>query len=181
MSFAVAVAQPTRMTIGNLRTGETQEVFFNPTELQKQLSVNWTRQRVPGLPHEPLQYQNTSNLQVTLELYCQATDRAEDADLIDDFERFLMSLCYPSASADSIATGAPPRVLVVWPNVMSFQAVVAGNVQFRHTQFATDGRSLRYTATLPLEEIRDFRLTSEDVRRQGTRRAPVGAANSEES
>ncbi len=162
---------PARMSIANMRTGESIEVFFNPTELEKRFSVNWNRQKVPGLSHEPLQFSNVGNLQCPLELYAHAIDGESDTtELILDFENFIMSLCYPSENGDSIVNGAPPRVLFVWPNVASFQAVITGDVSFKHTQFAFDGYSLRYMATITIEEIRDTRISSEEVRVRGARR-----------
>ena len=92
---------------------------------------------------------------------------------MDDWRRFLLSLCYPSGAAGSIVDGGPPRVLFVWPELFSMTVVVSG-LKIRHTRFARTGGTTRYFATLTVEEIRDVRITSEDVRRQGTRRSTSG-------
>ncbi len=164
-------AEPQRMSIANLVTGESMDVLFNPTELAKSFNVKWNRLEVPGLPHEVLQYKGTSNLKVPLQLIAHAfTQRATPAMLIDEFEKFIMSLGYPSENAQSVASGAPPRCLVIWPSVLVFTAVLVDEVKFTHTQFAAQGGSLRYAANVTFEEIRDTRLTSEDVRFFGTLR-----------
>jgi hypothetical protein len=172
MTIDESLITPRRMTLVNLDNAETKEVMFNPDELEESFQVNWTRRQVPGLPHEPLQYSNTGNLTTTLNLYCISRD--EDQVESDDFKRFIISLGYPRSTADSIATGAPPRVLLIWPQHLSIQCVVNGNVSFKTTAFSIDGRALRWSASVPFEEIRDFRLTSEDARRLGHRRPPSG-------
>lgn len=164
-------AEPQRMSIANLASGESMDVLFNPTELGKSFNVKWNRLEVPGLPHEVLQYKGTSNLRVPLTLVAHAfTQRPNPATVIDEFEKFIMSLGYPSENAQSVASGAPPRCLVIWPGVLVFTAVLTDEVSFKHTQFAPLGGSLRYTASVTFEEIRDARLTSEDVRFFGTLR-----------
>jgi hypothetical protein len=90
---------------------------------------------------------------------------------MDDFERFLESLCYPDFAANGILEGAPPRILIVWPKVLSMQVVVKGTFSLKRTQFASDGHCTRFTATLPVSEIRDGRLSAADVRTQGLRRS----------
>lgn len=164
-------AEPERMSIANLQTGESLDVLFNPTELAKSFNVKWNRLEVPGLPHEVLQYKGTSNLRVPLQLIAHAfTQRPSAAATIDEFEKFIMSLGYPSENAQSVASGAPPRCLVIWPGVLVFTAQLVDEVKFTHTQFASRGGSLRYAANVTFEEVRDSRLTSEDVRFFGTLR-----------
>jgi hypothetical protein len=178
MTWGAGFAAPARMTIGNLVSGETMEVIFNPTELMKKLNVNWTRLEPPGLPHQILQYKGTSNLSVPMTLIAHAyTDRARPRDAIEEFEKFIMSLCYPSENAQSVSSGAPPRCLVVWPGVLVFTAVLAGEVSFQHVQFAPEGGTLRYSASVTFEEIRDTRLTSEDVRFAGTLRITTSSSS----
>lgn len=167
-----AVAPPARMHLVNLATSEDLEVFFNPEQLEEQLGVDYARLGVPGLSHKPLQYSSTGNHGVNLDLYARAHTE-QDRVLIEDFRRFLLSLCYPVGDAGSIDDGAPPRVLFVWPLVFNFTCVIT-NLRIVSSQFAKEGRISRYMATVSIEEIRDFRLTSEDVRRHGTRRSPSG-------
>lgn len=172
MSMAEAVATPPRMHLVDLSTGEDLEVFFNPEQIVEEIQVAYARLTVPGMSHQPLQYTNTGNQAVTLDLYAVGNTEGQRV-LIEDFRRFLQSLCYPKGDAGTIDDGAPPRVLFVWPNVWSWTCVITG-LRITSTQFALNGRISRYVASVTLEEIRDVRLTSDDVRRHGTRRSPSG-------
>ncbi|MCA3010775.1 MAG: peptidoglycan-binding protein, partial [Myxococcaceae bacterium] len=60
---------------------------------------------------------------------------------------------------------APPRVLLIWPNVVTIECVVA-SVDFQYRQFAVDSTLLAYAASVTFEEVLDRRVTSEDLRRQ---------------
>lgn len=174
MSWGNTFALPERMSIASLQTGESMTVFFNPAELKKGFSVKWNRLEVPGLPHEPLQYKGTSNLKIPLTLVAHAFDGRPNARVeLEDFERFLMSLGYPADGASSVATGAPPTCLVIWPRVLSMRAKLVDDVSMSHVQFAPEGGALRLAASVTFEEHRTNRLTSEDVRLYGTRR-PTG-------
>jgi hypothetical protein len=172
MSMAEATAPPARMHIIDLSTGEDLEVFFNPEQIQEQIEVAYNRLTVPGMSHQPLQYSHTGNHGVNVDLYAVGQNDAQNI-LIEDFRRFLMSLCYPKGDAGTIDDGAPPRVLFVWPLVWTWTAVVTG-LKITSSQFAQNGRISRYIASLSFEEIRDVRLTSDDVRRHGTRRSASG-------
>jgi len=172
MTMASAVAVPERMHLVDLSTGEDLEVFFNPEQIKEKIQVVYNRLTVPGMSHQPLQYSNTANDTLDFDLYCRGNTEGERV-LIEDFRSFLMSLCYPKGNAGTIDDGAPPRVLFVWPLVWTFTCVV-GSLDFSYTQFALGGRISRYTCGVQLEEIRDVRLTSDDVRRHGTRRSASG-------
>lgn len=177
MTISQATATPQRLHLVDLRTGEDLEVQFNPEELEVSFGPIWKRLEIPGLPHQPLQYVGGTNTGFTLNLYCVA-HTTQWRQSIEDFERFLLSLCLPSEQADSVSSGAPPRVLVIWPRFLSLTCVVSDKISFKHTRWALDGGVTRYTATVPFEEIRDARLTSEDVRRVGFRRSSNGQTSS---
>ena len=68
MGLEVASQRPARMSIANTATGDVVEAQFNPAEFEEALEVNWARQTVPGLSHQPLQFVNTGNVKFTLEL-----------------------------------------------------------------------------------------------------------------
>ncbi len=170
ISMVELTAPPARASLGDLRTGETIAVFANPEELDAMLAVNYVRQGVQGLSHEPLQYKNTGNQRINLALYCCDL---EEPERIDDFERFLLSLCYAPESPGEIPFAGPPDVLLLWPQLISMRMRVV-SLNFKFVMFASDGGALRYSAELELEEIRTVRLTSQEVRRNGFRRS--GAA-----
>lgn len=169
MSLEAAVVVPTRATLVNMRTGEELEVLYNPTDVARELSVEYARRVVPGMSHEPLQYSHTKNETYSFLLYCVGLGR-DGQEAIADFDRFLSSLCVPSSTAQDVITGGPADLLIVWPEFLSLRCRVTG-LRFKYTSFATDGAPTRFSAEVTLEEYRTGRLTSEDVRRNGLRRA----------
>lgn len=171
-----AALRPARMSIANIATGESIDAQFNPTTLEEALDVNWTRQTVPGLSHQPLQFVNTGNTKFSIELNFNAHDPTTDLDQIHRARRFLLSLCYPRRGADTVVSGGPPRALFVWPRIASLTCVITG-VALRYNRFNQDGSPSQFAAKVTLEEIRDVRLTSEDVLADGTQRS--GAAPEE--
>jgi hypothetical protein len=170
-----AVSQvPARMSLANISTGESIDAQFNPTELEEALEVNWARQVVPGLSHQPLQYVHTGNDKFTLELYFDALDPTTDLAHIQHARRFLQSLCYARRGAQSLVGGAPPRVLFVWPTVVSLTTVITA-LSFKYSRFNLAGTPIQFTTKVTLEEIRDVRLVAEDVLANGTQRSGAGS------
>ena len=177
MGLETAGQVPARMSIANVSTGASIDAQFNPTDFEEVLEVNWAHQTVPGLSHQPLQFVHTGNTEFNLELNFEAQDPTTDLGEIQHARRFLQSLCYPRRGAEDVTGGGPPRVLFVWPNTVSLTCVVTA-LGFRYGRFNLDGTPVQFTARVTLEEIRDVRLLSEDVLRDGTQRsgaAPRGA------
>jgi hypothetical protein len=159
--------EPERVHLVNVTTTEDMTVLFNPASLGLKGDVKYGRHSPPGLDHEVLQYTGTGNRQLTgVEFYldrffAEAQPSSPD---IRDFERFIWSLTVPPAGTGGVADTRPPRVLFVWPNLMTLECVVI-SVEFRWTVFAIDGSPLVYTAVCTFEEILDARRTSEQLRR----------------
>lgn len=176
MTFAGdAGARMPRVTFANISTGESIELPFVPAELNEEISVEYARQKVVGMSHSILQYSGTENHKFSgLEFAFVGTPVDEiiptRQDISLDQRKFLMSLCYPSIAAQGVRTGGPPRVLFIWPQLVSMTCKLA-NLKIKHSKFDTRGRPMVFTATMDLEEIRDVRLTSEDVRFSGTQRS----------
>lgn len=166
MSFDGAIARPPRCVLVNVTSGESMECLFNPTQLSEKLQVNWNRLAVPGLSHQVLQFQSTANRQLSgVEFYLDrffAAGQPGDIDILD-FRAFLRSLTAPPESTEGVAATAPPRVLFIWPDVVTVECVV-GSVEFQYKQLGTDGAVLVYTASVNFEEILDTRVTSEELR-----------------
>lgn len=188
---SAAFVAPQRLLMVRLSDPRTRFLAqFNPTEFEEMLSVQYVRQAPVGLPHRVLQYTGTENHQLRFELFFHGNFdgvpgpsvvaegfRPKPAPItfnrtiesIHDARRFLLSLCYPTAIGEGVLA-APPRVLVIWPNVVSMNCVVT-RITFRHEQFELRGATRQLRAQLEIEEIRDFRLLSEDVDLDGTRRS----------
>lgn len=152
---------PPKVTLTNISSGNTLEAMFNPSNLEEQLTTEWSKLTIPGMSHQVLQYSHTTNEAFTLELFWRATSR-DELERIARARRWLKSLMYPPSGAEDVAGGAPPRVLVVWPGMLSMQCVL-GQLRFRHEMFNKFARSRVYTASAQCMEIRDVRLTMEDV------------------
>ena len=165
--MAFPITSPPKCMLVNLATNETQRCLLNPTQLVERVGVNWNRVPVLGLSHQPLQYQSTSNRQLPgVEFYVDkffAAASPGDPD-IQDFRNFLRALTVPPAPTIGLPT-APPRVLVLWPRVLTLETVVT-ELEFSYRQFAGDLSLLVYAASVTFEEILDVRVTSE-TRRDG--------------
>lgn len=158
----VQAISPPRMTITNIATNETFTAQFNPPTFDEEVQANWSKLTVPGLSHQPLQFSHTGNEAFTFSLFWRATSSAELNQMRSD-RRFLKSLCFPQGSAETVAGGAPPRVLLVWPRMLSLTAVVSA-VRLSHEEFNRYAQARVTRGTVQIEEIRDVRITSEDVR-----------------
>jgi hypothetical protein len=144
------------------------ECLFNPTQLTERLQVNWSHLAVPGLSHQVLQFQGTSNRQLAgVDFYLDrffARQQPSQVDILQ-FRGFLRALTVPPKGTEGVFATAPPRVLFIWPNVVTVECVVA-SVDFQYRQLAIDGAILVYTASVTFEEILDTRVTSEELRKE---------------
>lgn len=166
MSLDAARARPPRCLLVNVTTGESITCLFNPTQLNEKLQVNWNRLAVPGLSHQVLQFQSTANRQLSgVEFYLDRFFAAAQPGNVDirDFRAFLRALTVPPGGTSGVVATAPPRVLFIWPNLLTMECVVA-SVDFQYRQLAVDNAVLVYTATVAFEEILDARVTSEVLR-----------------
>lgn len=177
--MSALVHQPIRMWLTNIDTTEEMTAHCNPAEIEEKLTVNYARLAVMGLSHQPLQYQNTSNQKLDFTLLFRwagaSKNRVKD---MKDAKKFIYSLCYAKRGASTIAGGAPPRVLFIWPNYAALTCVIV-DLGFRTVQFARDGSPLISECKVQIEEIRDVRLFSDDVREVGLERAGGGEGGSD--
>lgn len=179
MSFAGnAGARPPRLSITNLRSGETYYFPFTPETFKETVKANWAKQTILGMSHNNLQYSNTDNHQIDSLNFFFRGDSPEEIELIHEGRKFLLSLLYPSVGANSVREGGPPQVLFVWPQMISMNCVIEG-ITISHEKFNREGLTTTFRAEFGLTEIRDTRLTSEDVRAQGTLRSGVSPAQLE--
>lgn len=171
-----------KMEIHNLTTGEWRKVQFNPAELEETLSVDWQQHKVVGLSHQPMQYIATDNATFQFDLIFDALEetqqgrqsRVRGTDYVEESRRFMSHLCYSAAYRYGLQGGAPPRVLFYWPRFISMTCVVQ-KLSFRYARFAATGQPVTAVARVTLMEIRDVRLTSEEVREKGTLRESTPA------
>jgi len=168
---------PVRGFLVDLNSGAEFGFPMNPTTLQESIAVQWNEQRVVGMSHPVLQYVGTGShnlpgVSFLCDRHMMSRERNRDVSVKDflGFKRFLQSLTVPPRGTESVAGGAPPRVLFVWPEVVSL-IVVVKSVSFQHERFTQDGEPLRYVAQVTFSEIRDSRMTSEQLFNEGSIRS----------
>ncbi len=145
-------ARPPRCVLVNVDSGESLECLFNPAQLTEKWQIQWNRLVVPGLSHQPLQFQSTGNRQLAnIEFYLDRFFAAENPSAPDilQFREFLGAL---TVATGSDGLSAPPRTLLVWPGFVTVEGVLT-EVEFQYRQFALDGSVLVYTATCTLEVV----------------------------
>jgi hypothetical protein len=173
--------RPPRALLKNLATGEEMPFLFNPQTLTEALEAKYNRIVSPGNSHERLQYTNTGNTTIPLELFMSqlAQDviqgRADSRPRVPTERKpFLQALAYPASNRDYSYQG-PPRVLFIWPHMFRMVGRIT-RLEFMHREFAN--RTLATTvmvAQLTFEEDLDFRLLMEDVQRiGGIHASPMG-------
>lgn len=135
--------------------------FFNPETLEEQLSANYVRQEVPGLPRQPLQYINTSNLRLNARLRFKA-ETGEELVEVAEGRRFLQACLYPFSEG-----GAPPRVLFLWPPEWSLIVHIL-SVGGEARMWNADGVLIHYEADVAFEEVTTEIYSFDDVLRNGT-------------
>lgn len=163
--------------IGNAATAGWLSAQYNPEEVTEQLEAVYKDLEVQGLSHEIPQYDHTKSLALSFTLAFDAlTGRSiqlsgglKGAGTPDLARRFLESLLVPTRSASSVASGAPPRALLVWPNLFSLTGILRKLV-FHHKRFGTDMGSTWFTTDVTFTEVLATRITSEDVFANGTQR-----------
>lgn len=156
------------ISLGNLSTGETLGTQFLPETLDESVRAVYALINVPGLSHQPQQYSHTENLGYDVDLYFRVK-YAGDTQRLDDARKFLHAACYPMEGSDSVATGAPPRILFVWPGLISMTCKLH-EVKIRYLNFSPAGIPTAFTARVTLMEALDVRMWAEDVRLFGTQR-----------
>lgn len=172
--MAGAVSErPDRMTITDLVSGEMVEMQYNPTEIEESLAVVYGKLTIPGQSHTVGQYTNTSPLAVNFDLAFDALANAKDYDLDDcmNARNFLHSLCYAKRGAGSVRAGGPARCLFIWPGLYSLTTRIQ-SLKIKFTRFAQNGKPTALSAAVTIDEVRDMRLTAEDVLDYGTQRSP---------
>jgi hypothetical protein len=177
MAFRSEITRRVPVTLVNTKTLEEFEMPFTPTELTENIVVQYARQDILGMSHQNMQYSGTSNykLQKLAFFFRGNTQEEVHGDFgIKQARLFLMSLCYPPQGQGGIRDSGPPRILFLWPQLVSMTCVIT-ELNFTHKKFNVDGFPTHFVATFDLEEIRDVRLLSGTVRVGGTRRtaAPV--------
>lgn len=155
------MARPQPLTVVNLVTGTELTSQYLPQRFDEAIGANWAALTPPGQGHNPLHFVATENLRVDLDLEFRAQTARELAS-IQRARRLLHSWHYPRNTGDELSGAGAPRLLFFWPGMLSIEAV-SRSLKISHTQFGPDSDSVRFVATLSLEEMRTFRITTSEV------------------
>lgn len=169
-------SKPPKMFIQDLKTLEILEAQYNPTSLERIITVDYARITVPGLSHRVMHYNYTDNSKVQIELVYDAMTAGCTVPGLLHAAKFVESICYTKKGAQSVAGGQPSRVLFKWPGVLSLTCVIGGSLKIKFERFNKLSQPTYLRLTIPLEEIRDARLFSEDVLESGGERSVVAQA-----
>jgi hypothetical protein len=148
MSLAFLGQRGPRLTLTNGVSGEQLVANAHPPAFAWSTTVSWPRHEVPGRASVPLQYGLTQNGQVaTLELrFDRRLPESEGGTKnLVAVQRFFQKLTAPTPPRN-----APPTLLFVWPNLLTFEAVVA-SINYEHRELALDQQPLLLVVTLSLE------------------------------
>jgi len=157
---------PDRMSVENLTTGTGVFAQFNPDEVDEKIGVSYNRLAVQGLSHQPMQYQYTENMKISLTLGFEALSK-DGGGRTFDTRKFMLSLLYAGRNAQDIIGGEPPRVLFIWPQLYSIKVRIT-SYSNSMKRFALNGRPTSFSLKLDLEWVLDSRMTSEDIYEHGT-------------
>lgn len=172
--------RPPRLTLVSLDDNGIYEntrldAMFNPEELTMGIKAVYKDHAIPGMSHQLKQFSHTDNISLKFSIAFQVQNSQQTsgsfrtpAFTIQDreyAERFLMSLCVPRGSTD-IGRNAPPTTLVLWPNFLSFEAVML-DVNLKYTRFNRNLAPIAFTAELTMDQLRDTRYTNMGMREFG--------------
>jgi hypothetical protein len=170
--------RPPRGSIRNLVNGEEQDFQFNPQTLEETVEAKYSRAQVHGLSHERMGYTNTGNLKIPIELFISTIaqdllgQQASSQPSIRTRKAWLQSLAYPASSPDFGLSGTP-RILIIWPNVLTLRGRVT-KVSFLHRTFSNvDLKTTVGVAKLDFEEDRDDRILMDEVASIGSLREDI--------
>lgn len=158
---------PQRMTLTDVETGETVPVQFNPLNPTVELEAFYNRLKVPGAAGERMQFSNSSNMRVAFELLYDGLSKG--APDLDKVQGILLSFALPPDAVQNVDTGAPPRLLMVWPSWISIVSRMP-KIKLMPKRFAADGRPTYMHIGVELESNRSARLGAQSMRRGGMRR-----------
>lgn len=162
--------KPPSMTLVNMVTTDSLEVQFNPEQLTEVLGANYAKLTVPGLSHQRKHFVYTEEPAYSFDLFNNSLDSGYNGltamQAIRSDRRFLYSLVHPWRS-DGIARGGAPRVLFIWPQLVSLPVKIM-KLSFKYTQFNKNAAPCAWTCGVQLEVDRDAFVSMEDILNEGT-------------
>lgn len=153
-----------RVVISDTDTGEAIEFPLHPESLEHTSEASWVRHGVPGLSHQVHQFSNTNSGKLAFTVFVDTLDGKTTVDDLDRIYCFLDSMQFPAEGKGA------SKYLLSWPGTAEL-VIVGISVVFTTTRWGQDGTRLAFSARISIEEARDLRITKEEVRALGLRRA----------
>jgi len=177
-----------RGALVNTATAEVQEFHFNPKQINASIAPVYNR--IPGLgsSSQRMHYGYTKNPTFNIDLFMdrqmllerQGSGEISESDeftadtLMEDLQKFLLSLVYPLGRQNDPIRRAPPRVLFLWPNIIEMPVRVTSE-QFNYTKFKPTLGPWQYSVPIGLEgDLNGVRITSGVARTRGFMLAGYG-------
>lgn len=157
---------PPRVYLVNTSTSDELEAQYNPTELEETFGAEYARQKVVGLSYEVMQFVNTKNYAPKITLVFSSMAGVQQHERNKQARRFLAAATYPRARPNTMSAAGPPRILFVWPSLISIVCVIT-ECKFKSTRFNKRMEPVEMAAEVTIEEIRDVLETSEEVFARG--------------
>ena len=150
--------KPDGAYLKNLETNEMIVLQFNPTEYSFSKSNGWSQDPIVGFDVAPTEFTGGQPTQLKLDLFFDTygSQEAEKED-VRDYTKRVIKLAQIEENTISKGRGRPPRVLFGWGTVYSFQAVVT-SVSVRYSLFDSNGRPVRATLSLALQESKSAKV-----------------------
>jgi hypothetical protein len=160
-----------KMSLTNMRSQDSITAQCNPEDLDRAVAVAYARVPPLGYSSEVLQFQFRPNEKLT---FTMTWDRLATGGCPSFFvvEGILDAMTVGSRSAQDIASGGPPDVLMIWPGVLQMIVRVT-SIKWTIKRYAnsSDGSPTFFAAKVDVEESRSNRLYAEDIRSNGLSRS----------
>jgi LysM repeat protein len=136
------------------------ECLFNPTEYSFRKGNSWDVKSLPGQNVPSANFTGgdvmTMSFQLFFDTYSGASEDA-DQDVRDYTEKLLtlMKIDTSLNNGNNTVAGRPPIVSFHWGNYWSFKGVIT-NVELRFTLFTGQGKPVRATANVTLQQFEEL-------------------------
>lgn len=168
------VVEATNVKVSMIQATNTDNrvvAAFNPTEFEQSVPTDWNRMVAPGGSFSRIHFLSTRNYTVDLELYWTAFTSLE-ADIADKARKQLLAWNYPEFNESGWSLG-PSRIHFIWPGPegqpVTDMTCYMIDLRVKNLRFARDGRVMRWTASMKLEEALDSYVLS------GANGSPISA------
>lgn len=157
----ISPAEPPRIYIRNLRNNERVSAQFNPNEMDESVAPQFSRMQVQGLSHEVHHFTHTGPYEISMKLRFRAYS-PEELEALQRARRQMMSWAYPRAVQSQRVGGGPPKLLVVWPGMLSLVCYMTG-LKINHASFNSEAQSVLMEASVTFEECPDRLMTMDHI------------------